>query len=95
MHVAKFECDILGVTLQNSPIDLLCPNFNLIPAKTNSTMIEAEISLKIICLVTPSILDHLFNQLCPGYYKEHHAAVNHMWQTYKDTNGNTIYSLDF
>jgi hypothetical protein len=49
--------------------------------------------LKIICLATPSILDHLFNQLCPGYSKEPHAALNHIWQTYNDATGNTIFSL--
>ncbi len=41
---------------------------------------------------TPSILDHLFNQLCPGYSKEPHVALDHIWQTYKDASGNTIFS---
>jgi hypothetical protein len=37
-------------------------------------------------LATPSVLDHLFNQLCPGYSKEPHTALNHIRQTYDDTN---------
>ena len=41
----------------------------------------------------PFILDHLFNQLCPGYSKEPHAALNHIRQTYNDATGNTIFSL--
>jgi hypothetical protein len=93
MPPQEFSRNILGVTLQDGPIDLLCPDFNLLSAKTDSTTIKAEISSKIIKLATPSILDHLFNQLCPGYSKELHAALDHIQQTYKDTSGNTIFML--
>ena len=89
---AEFSRDILTVTLQDGPIDLLRPDFNLTIAKTDSTTIAAEISSKIIRLATPSILDHLFNQLCPGYSKEPHAALDHIRQTYDDATGNTIFS---
>jgi hypothetical protein len=57
--------------------------------------IEIEISFKIISLATPSIADHLFNQLCPGYSKEPHVALDHIQQMYEDANGNTIFSLVF
>ncbi len=93
MPPQKFSRGILGVTLQDGPIDLLCPNFNLMSAKMDSTTIEAEISSKIIKMATPSVLDHLFNQLCPGYSKEPHAALDHIRQTYKDSSGNTIFLL--
>jgi len=43
---AEFSRGILAVTLQDGPIDLLCPNFNLTSAKTDSTTIAAEISSK-------------------------------------------------
>jgi len=89
---AEFSRDILAVTLQDGPIDMLRPNFNLTSAKTDSTAITAKISSKIICLATPSILDHLFNQLCPGYSKEPHAALDHIRQTYNDATGNKIFS---
>ena len=89
---AEFSRDILTVTLQDGPIDLLRPDFNLTSAKTDSTPIAAEISSKIIRLATPSILDHLFNQLCPGYSKEPNAALDHIRQTYYDATGNTIFS---
>jgi hypothetical protein len=91
MPPQEFSRNILGVTLQNGPINLLCPNFNLTSAKTDSTTIEAEIRSKIVKLATPSVLDHPFNQLCPGYSKEPHAALDHLRQTYKDTSGNTIF----
>ncbi len=95
MPTAEFSRDILGVTLQDGPLDLLRPDFNLTSAKTDSTTIAAKISLKIIRLATPSILDHLFNQLCPGYSKEPHTALNHIRQTYDDSTGNTNFSSVF
>ncbi len=95
MSREEFSRGFLGVTLQDGPINLLCPDFNLTSAKTVSTTIEAAISSKIIRLATPSILDYLFNQLCPGYSKEPHAALDHIRQTYNDATGNRIFSPVF
>jgi hypothetical protein len=82
----------LAHTLQDGPIDLLRPDFNLTSAKTDSTNIEVAISSKIIHLATPSVFDTLFNQLCPGYSKEPHATLDHVRQTYDDLNGNKVFS---
>jgi hypothetical protein len=46
-------------------------------------------------LATPSILECLFNQLCPGYFKEPHANLDHTRQMYEDTEGNTIFQSVF
>jgi hypothetical protein len=51
--------------------------------------------MNVIRLATPSVIDHLFNQLCPGYSKEPHAALNHIRQTYNDSIGNTVFSSVF
>ncbi len=83
--------DVLSHTLQDRPIHLLCPGFNLTSAKTDLITIKAEISSKIIRLATPLVLDSLFNQLCPDYSKEPHAALDHVQQTYDDVNGNTVF----
>jgi hypothetical protein len=88
---ADFACDILATTLQDSPLDLLRPKFNLSSAKVYSTAIKAEISSKIISLVTPFVLGHLFNQFCTSYSKEPHTALNHIRQKYEDASGNTIF----
>jgi hypothetical protein len=85
MSREDFSRNILGVTLQDGPLNLLCPDFNLTSEKTDSTMIEAAIS----------ILDHLFIQLCPGYSKEPHGALDHIQQTYNNATGNTIFSPVF
>jgi hypothetical protein len=90
-----FSRDILGITLQDGPINLLRPEFNLTAAKTDSTIIEAEINMNVIHLATQSVIDHLFNKLCPGYSKEPHAALNHIRQMYNDSNGNTVFSSVF
>jgi hypothetical protein len=83
MSAADFTCDVLSHTLQDRPINLLCPNFNLTLATMDLTAIKAEISSMIIHLATPLVLNSLFNQLCPGYSKEHHTALDHVWQTYE------------
>jgi hypothetical protein len=88
-----FAQDILTTTLQDGPNDLLCPDFKLNSAKIDSIAIKAEINSKIIHLATPLVLNHLFNQLCPGYSKKPHAVLNHIWKTYDDAEGNTILSL--
>jgi hypothetical protein len=85
---ADFAHDILATTLQDVPLDLLCPEINLSYSKMDSTTIEVEISSR---LPTPSILNHLFNQLCPGYSEEPHTTLNHIWLMYEDTSGNTIF----
>ncbi len=81
---ANFACDVLAHTLQDGPINLLCPDFNLTSAKTDSSNIEAEISSRIIRLASPSVINTLFKQLCPGYSKEPHGALDHVQQTYNN-----------
>jgi hypothetical protein len=92
MSAADLTRDVLSHTLQDGPINLLRPEFNLTSAKTNSTVTKAEISSKIIRLATVLVLNSLFNQLCPGHSKEPHTALNHVWQTYDDGNGDTVFS---
>jgi hypothetical protein len=91
MSTANLTPDVLSHTLQDGPINLLCPKFNLTLDKTDFTTVEAEISSKIIRLTTPLVLNSLFNQLCPGYSKEPHATLDHLQQTYDNANGNTVF----
>jgi hypothetical protein len=92
MSAANLTHDVLSHTLQDGRIDLLHPKFNLTLAKTDSTPIKEEISSKIIRPTTPLVFNSLFNQLCPRYSKEPHAALDHVRQTYDDANGNTVMS---
>jgi hypothetical protein len=92
---ADFERDILAHALQDGPVDLLSPTFNLTVARLDRTTLVSEIRNKIIMLATPLVLDCLFNQLCPGYSKKPHAALDHIRQTYKDAEGNVIFQPVF
>ncbi len=58
---ANFARDVLAHTLQDGPINLLRPDFNLTSAMTDSGNIKAEISSKTIRLASPLVLDTLFN----------------------------------
>ncbi len=97
MAAKEFQRDILGITLQDRPVDLLSPTFNLTSARMDRTTLVSEICSKIIMHATPSIFECLFNQLCPGYSKEPHAALDHIRQTYEEMEGNTIFQsvLDY
>jgi hypothetical protein len=95
MPLDVFLRNILSVTLQDAPIDLLCPKFNMTAAKIDSMIIKAKINMKVICLTTPSVIDHLFNQLCLGNSKEPHATLDHIRQKYNDSNSNTVFSSVF
>ncbi len=75
MFATNLTHNVLPHTLQHGSIDLLCPKINLTSAKTDSTTIKAEISSKFTCLATPLVLNSLFNQLCPSYSKDPHAAL--------------------
>ncbi len=89
------ERDILAHTLQDGPVDFLSPMFNLTAARLDRTILVSEIRSKILMLATLSILGCLFNQLCPGYSKEPHAALDHIKQTYEDAEGNIIFQPVF
>ncbi len=87
-----FLRNILCVTLQDGPINLLCPKLNLMAAKTDSKTIRAKNNMKVILLATPSGIDHLFNQVCLQYSKESHTALDHIRQTCNDSNGKIVFS---
>jgi hypothetical protein len=95
MAAKEFQHDILGITLQDRPGDLLSPTFNLTLAKMDHTTLVSKVRPKIIMLATPSVLECLFNQLYPGYSKQPYAALDHIWQMYEDAEGNTIFQSVF
>jgi hypothetical protein len=69
--------------------------FNLTSARMDCTTLVSKICSKIIILAILSILECLFNQLCPGYSKEPHATLDHIWQTHEDMEGSTILQSGF
>jgi hypothetical protein len=67
MAAVEFQHDILGITLQDGPVDLLSPMLNLTLSRMDCTTLVSKIRSKIIMLATPSVFECLFNKLCPGY----------------------------
>ncbi len=62
----EVRAQILDLTLQHNPLDLLPPSFNVRMARTDSTALSVDIDLKIICLAFATICNTLFMELCPG-----------------------------
>jgi hypothetical protein len=63
----EFRAQILDLTIQGDPLDLLLPSFNVQLARTDSIALQMEIDQKILRLALPTICSTLFMELCPGY----------------------------
>ena len=72
------RAQILNLTIQGDPLELLPPSFNVQSARTDSIALRMEIDQKILCLTTPTICNTLFMELCPGYSSQPHAALEHI-----------------
>jgi hypothetical protein len=89
---AKVRAQILDLTLQHDPLDLLPPSFNVRTARTDSTALRIDINSKILLLAFATICNTLFMELCPGYSNQPHTALNHIHQVHVDAAGNQVSS---
>jgi hypothetical protein len=69
---------------------LEAPDFNLQHATTNLTGIAMEVDAKILKLAWHQLCTSIFNELCPGYSNQPQAALEHIKQSYLDTEGNLV-----
>ncbi len=88
----EVRTQILDLTLQQDPLDLLPPSFNVRKARTDSTALRIDIDSKILHLVFATIYNTLFMELCPGYSNKPHAVLDHIRQVHVDAAGNQVYS---
>jgi hypothetical protein len=86
------RAQILDLTIQGNPLDLLPPSFNVPSARMDSIALQMEIDQKILRLTMPMICNTLFTKLCPGYSSQPHAALEHIWQIHTDAAGNQVVS---
>ena len=84
---AEVRAQILNLTLQSEPLDLLPPTFNVVSARTESASLKVDIDQKILKLACPTICGTLFTELCPGYSSQTHAALEHIRQVHLDSSG--------
>ncbi len=76
--------------LQDGPVLLEAFNFNLQNANTNASGIKLEIDGKILKLAWYQLCALIFNELCPGYSNQPQAELNHIKQSYIDSDGNNV-----
>jgi hypothetical protein len=88
----EFQAQILDLTIQGNPLDLLPPSFNVQSARTDSIALRMEINQKILCLASPTICNTLFMELCPGYSSQLHATLEHIHQVHTNAAGNQVVS---
>ena len=84
------KTDILTPSLQNGSMSLQASDFNLQTVNTNSQEIAAEIDGKIIKLAWHQVCASIFDELCPNYSNQPHAAIKHIRQSYVDFDGNIM-----
>ncbi len=81
---------ILRPVLQDGPVLLEVPDFNLQNAMTNFTGIAMEVDAKILKLAWHQLCASIFNKLCPGYSNQPQAALEHIKQSFLDAEGNLV-----
>jgi hypothetical protein len=86
------RAQILDLTIQGNPLDLLPQSFNVRSARTDSIALQMEINQKILRLASPMICNTLFTELCPGYSSQPHATLKHIRQILTNAAGNQVVS---
>jgi hypothetical protein len=90
MSTVSVQRDILGITHQDGPYDLLAPSLNLTSCRMDSTAVYGELKSLVVRLASDTIHHTMFMELVPGYSIEPHNVLEHIWQCYVDVNGNTV-----
>jgi hypothetical protein len=86
---------LLNPYLQDGPVLLKASNFNLQNVNTDSTDIALDIKQKILKLAWHQLSASVFAAICPGYSSQPHAALDHIKQSYVDSEGNIVSTLVF
>jgi hypothetical protein len=82
--------NILDITHQDGPFNLLAPNFNLSSCCTDSSTIYGELKSLVVRIALETIHQILFMVLIPSYSIEPHNVLDHIWQCYANTEGKTV-----
>jgi hypothetical protein len=84
---------LLDPCLQDGPMLLKASNFNLQNANTDLMDISLDIEQKILKLAWHQLCTSVFAEICPGYSSQPHAALDHIKQSYVDSEGNMVSPL--
>ena len=86
----EIKTEILDLTLQTGPITLGSPEFNLHEAVVDDCAAMKLVDNKILKLAWAQVCRHCFDELCPGYSNQPHAAIEHIRQNYVDSAGQSV-----
>ena len=78
MSPTNIQWDILDITHQDGPFDLLAPSFNLLSCRTNNIAVYGKLKLLVVHLASDTIHETMFIVLIPGYSTEPHTVPNHI-----------------
>jgi hypothetical protein len=81
---------ILEPCLHDGPITLHTAAFNLTDIEVDDTTIIEVIQAKILKLGFKQIYASIFQQLCPGYSNQPHAAIKHICQSAPGPDGQIV-----
>jgi len=81
---------ILEPCLRDGPITLGVADFNLAEANVDAETIRDTIQAKILKLGFKQICSSIFQQLCPGYSDQPHAALEHIRQSAPGPDGQMV-----
>jgi hypothetical protein len=84
---------ILKPCLRDGPITLSTADFNLAEANVDDKTIHETINAMILKLGFQQICASIFQQLCPGYSNQPHAAIEHIRQTAQGPDGQLVTAL--
>ncbi len=76
--------------LRDGPITLGVADFNLAKANVDAETIRDTIQAKILKLGFKQICSSIFQQLCPGYSDQPHAALEHIRQSTPGPDGQIV-----
>ena len=91
LSTVEIHTIILGPCVQDHPVTLVTPDFNLPSVvRTNEVSMHAEITKKVPRFAFNQICATLFTTLCPNYTSQPHAAVDVIKQSYIDPDGQRV-----
>ena len=86
----EVRLQILEPCLRDGPITLGVADFNLAEANVDAETIRDTIQAKILKLGFKQICSSIFQQLCPGYSDQPHAALEHIRQSAPGPDGQMV-----
>jgi hypothetical protein len=87
LNTEQAKADILDVTYQTGPGQIVPPAFGTISATLNQVQATNDCESKILRVVLDAVFNEVFAAIAPNYTNQPQAALEHVTQVYKDADG--------